>query len=155
MEYPFKNLVFEGGGVKGIAYVGVLKILEKYNILGNIERVGGTSAGAIVAMLVSLGYNSSELEKSLTEMDLKQFMDNDFGVVRDTFRLITDGHGWYKGKKFMEWIESRIEEKGIDKDVTFKEIQENPNLKIFTFKELICQLIGLRHSLLKILNLLI
>lgn len=129
MEYPFKNLVFEGGGVKGIAYVGVLKILEDYNILGNIERVGGTSAGAIVAMLVSLGYNSTELEESLTEMDLKQFMDNDFGVVRDTFRLITDGHGWYKGKKFMEWIERRIEEKGIDKDVTFKEIQDNPKFK--------------------------
>ncbi|OYN66983.1 patatin-like phospholipase family protein [Bacillus safensis] len=129
MEYPFKNLVFEGGGVKGIAYVGVLEILEKHKILDNVERVGGTSAGAIVAMLVSLGYSSSELEKSLREMDLEQFMDSDFGVVRDTFRLITDDHGWYKGRKFMKWIESRIEEKGIDKNVTFKEIQDNPKFK--------------------------
>lgn len=129
MEYPFKNLVFEGGGVKGIAYVGVLEILEKYKILDNVERVGGTSAGAIVAMLVSLGYSSSELEKSLREMDLEQFMDSDFGVIKDTFRLITDDHGWYKGKKFMKWVEKRIEEKGIDKNVTLKEIQENPKFK--------------------------
>ncbi len=28
MNFPFKNLVFEGGGVKGIAYVGVLEALE-------------------------------------------------------------------------------------------------------------------------------
>ena len=47
MTYPFKNLVFEGGGVKGIAYAGAMKVLEKKGILKNIVRVGGTSAGAI------------------------------------------------------------------------------------------------------------
>ncbi|AOZ89284.1 patatin [Bacillus xiamenensis] len=129
MSYPFKNLVFEGGGVKGIAYVGVLEVLEQHQILNNIQRVGGTSAGAVVAMLVSLGYSSSELNQSLREMDLKQFMDSDFGVVRDVFRLITNDHGWFKGKKFMEWIENRIEQKGLDKNVTFKEIEDNPEFK--------------------------
>ena len=29
MTYPFRNLVFEVGGVKGIAYVGAMKVLEK------------------------------------------------------------------------------------------------------------------------------
>ena len=43
MAYKFKNLVFEGGGVKGIAYVGALEVLEKEQILGNIKRVAGTS----------------------------------------------------------------------------------------------------------------
>ena len=33
MTYPFRNLVFEGGGVKGIAYVGAMKVLEKQEIL--------------------------------------------------------------------------------------------------------------------------
>jgi len=31
--YPFRNLVFEGGGVKGIAYLGALQVLEKKKIL--------------------------------------------------------------------------------------------------------------------------
>jgi NTE family protein len=33
MTYPFRNLVFEGGGVKGIAYVGAMNVLEKEEIL--------------------------------------------------------------------------------------------------------------------------
>ncbi len=60
-KYHFKNLVFEGGGVKGIAYVGALEVLEKEGILGSIERVAGTSAGAMVAVLVALGYTATEL----------------------------------------------------------------------------------------------
>ncbi len=51
MTYQFRNLVFEGGGVKGIAYVGAIKVLEEKGIMPNIVRVGGTSAGAINAVL--------------------------------------------------------------------------------------------------------
>ncbi|WP_243572708.1 patatin-like phospholipase family protein [Bacillus stercoris] len=129
MEYPFKNLVFEGGGVKGVAYVGVLEVLEQHHILEKIERVGGTSAGAIVALLVSLGYSSSELKEKLKEMDLSTLMDSDWGVIRDTIRLLIDGHGWYKGDKFLEWIEDSIEHKGLDKNITFNDIKNNPKFK--------------------------
>ena len=38
MSYHFKNLVFEGGGVKGIAYVGAMEVLDREGILNNIER---------------------------------------------------------------------------------------------------------------------
>jgi NTE family protein len=44
MAYHFCNLVLEGGGVKGIAYVGALQVLEEKGILSKIQRVGGTSA---------------------------------------------------------------------------------------------------------------
>ena len=37
MMYAFKNLVFEGGGVKGIAYVGALQELENRQIVGKIK----------------------------------------------------------------------------------------------------------------------
>ena len=50
MSYCFKNLVFEGGGAKGIAYLGAMEVLEKKDILKNIERIGGASAGAINAL---------------------------------------------------------------------------------------------------------
>lgn len=56
MAYHFRNLVFEGGGVKGIAYVGAMEVLEEKGILKNITRVGGTSAGAINALLAGLNY---------------------------------------------------------------------------------------------------
>ena len=44
----FKNLVFEGGGVKGIAYAGALQVLEQQTIMPDIKRVAGTSAGATI-----------------------------------------------------------------------------------------------------------
>ena len=110
MAYHFKNLVFEGGGVKGIAYVGALEVLEKEGILQNIERVAGTSAGAMVAVLVSLGYTANELKDILWKINFKNFMDNSWGVVRDTKRLLTD-YGWYKGDFFRNLMVGYSEQK--------------------------------------------
>ena len=42
MAYPFTNLVFEGGGVKGVAYGGVLEVLDQQGILNQIQNVAGT-----------------------------------------------------------------------------------------------------------------
>ena len=42
----YRNLVMEGGGIRGIAYGGSLLELEQQGLLRGIERVGGTSAGA-------------------------------------------------------------------------------------------------------------
>ena len=44
-----------GGGIRGIAHVGVLKALEENNI--EVEAIGGTSAGSIVATLYAMGYS--------------------------------------------------------------------------------------------------
>ena len=45
----FGNLVFESGGVKGIAYAGAVAVLEDKEILPDIRRVAGTSAGGRLA----------------------------------------------------------------------------------------------------------
>lgn len=54
MNYQFENLVFEGGGVKGIAYGGALELLEAKGIMPQIKQTSGASAGAIAALLVGL-----------------------------------------------------------------------------------------------------
>ena len=77
MAYQFKNLVFEGGGVKGIAYVGAIKVLENKKIMPDIVRVGGTSAGAINAVLVGLGYSSAQTLNIMNKLNFKKFMDDD------------------------------------------------------------------------------
>ena len=75
--YPFRNLVFEGGGVKGVAYVGVMEVLEQKNILPQIYRVGGTSAGAINAALFSAGYGIEETREILMNLDFNEFKDEE------------------------------------------------------------------------------
>ncbi len=58
MAYEFENLVFEGGGVKGLAFCGALEVLEEKDVMKNIKRLVGSSAGAITAGLLACGYTA-------------------------------------------------------------------------------------------------
>ena len=61
--YPFRNLAFQGGGSKAFAYHGAVRVLEAEGVLGPIERVAGTSAGATLATLLSMRLDVSEIRK--------------------------------------------------------------------------------------------
>ena len=124
-KYHFRNLVFEGGGVKGIAYVGALEVLDKEGILRNIERVAGTSAGAMVAVLVGLGYTTKEISDILWDINFKNFLDSSWGVVRNTKRLLEE-YGWYKGDFFRDLMAGYIKAKTGDGESTFDDLK---NLK--------------------------
>lgn len=53
-------IVLSGGGAKGVAHIGALKVIEELGI--PIDYVAGTSIGAIVGGLYSIGYTSEQLE---------------------------------------------------------------------------------------------
>lgn len=122
-KFPWENLALEGGGVRGIAYLGVFDRLQLYGILPNIKRVAGSSAGAIVATLLSLGYSLDELKKTLWETDLRKFKDDSFFFVRDASRFISR-YGWHKGDYFKQWIKDLIGKKTGNKNATFADIKD-------------------------------
>ena len=83
------NLIFQGGGIKGIAYVDALQESRKNGIidLNNIKRVGGTSAGAITAVLLGVGYNLVEIEEILVTFDFfKTLLDSDNEKTKQKFQ---------------------------------------------------------------------
>lgn len=131
MKTQFRNLVFEGGGVKGIAYVGAMQVLAQRGHLEGIRRVGGTSAGAINALIYALGYSMQEQRDILDSTDFKSFMDNSFGIIRDVKRLTTK-FGWNKGDYFSGWIEDLVKKKLGSKNATFKDLKKagNPDLYV-------------------------
>ena len=57
---PKIGLVLSGGGAKGFAHIGVLKVLEKQGV--KIDYIGGTSMGAVVGGLYASGYNASQID---------------------------------------------------------------------------------------------
>jgi NTE family protein len=132
MAYHFKNLVFEGGGVKGIAYIGAMQVMQEKEILAGIRRVGGTSAGAINATLFALGYTLVEQRRILKKLDFNNFMDDSWGLVRDTERLIKK-FGWYKGDFFHNWISGLINKKLRNPNATFRDLKVagQPDLYVY------------------------
>ena len=121
MPVQFRNLVFEGGGVKGIAYVGVMRALRRQGALDHVMRYGGTSAGAINALMVALGYDDEEQLEIMRSVDFRKFMDNDFGFVRDGWRLAKE-FGWNRGEFFSGWIGELIRHKLGTADATFDDL---------------------------------
>lgn len=112
--------LFGGGGARGFAYGGALQAIEDLGI--EISMTGGSSVGAIVASLVSVGYNSSELKDIFMKANFELFRDIRFGLGKD-FSLS-------KGEVFTEWLRGLLRAKlwGDDskyrnKNVTFKDIK--------------------------------
>lgn len=69
-ETPFRpkvGLVFSGGGAKGFAHIGVLKVLEEIGM--PIDCISGNSMGSIVGGLYAIGYRAADLEKIATQTD--------------------------------------------------------------------------------------
>ncbi|MGL5125322.1 MAG: patatin-like phospholipase family protein, partial [Fusobacteriaceae bacterium] len=69
------GLVLSGGGAKGFAHIGVLKALEKNGI--EIDYITGTSMGAIIATLYSIGYTPDEIEELSYNLDLKEILSGE------------------------------------------------------------------------------
>ena len=59
-KVPKIGFAFSGGGAKGLAHVGVLKVLEEEGILP--DYIAGTSMGSIVGGLYAIGYSAKQLE---------------------------------------------------------------------------------------------
>lgn len=118
-----KNIVFEGAGIRGIAYSGAVAELEKAGLMPQVEKVAGTSAGAITALIVSLGYSAAEIQKIIAGTNFSKFNDgrNFFaGGIHRTNKFF----GWYRGIKFQHWLEELIIRKTGNADISFEELHQ-------------------------------
>ena len=64
---PRIGLVLSGGGARGAAHIGVLKVLEELHI--QIDAIAGTSMGAVVGGLYASGLNAREIESIMTSLN--------------------------------------------------------------------------------------
>lgn len=68
-------LALEGGGGKGFAYLGALQLMQEHNILAQLKGVAGTSAGAITALMISLGMSADDIANEINTKDFNKFFD--------------------------------------------------------------------------------
>jgi NTE family protein len=140
----YENLVFEGAGIRGLAYCGALMEMEDRNMLKHIERVAGTSSGAITATLLAVGYTPQEIFEMIGNTNFAKFNDGGGFFIGGTLRLFRR-MGYYKGRKFTQWMEKCIEDKVQNPNITFAELHQlhlsNPK-----YKELIVTATCMNHQ---------
>ena len=118
------DLVFEGGGLKGIALVGAYSVLEERGY--RPQNVAGTSAGAIVAALLAAGYTAAELRQTIMECDFNSLKDRageDWLPIFPRIVSILKDRGIYEGKAFLEWMGGLLDKKGVR---TFGDLVRRP-----------------------------
>lgn len=112
MVFLYINLVFESGGIKGLAYVGAIKYFEENGY--RVFMASGASVGSIFAALVISGYRASEIKEIIEEMDAKDLLK--LNTVKDGFKT--------KGLYNVSGLETKVEEvlsrKGI---TTFSDVK--------------------------------
>ena len=121
-----KNLVFEGGGVKGIAFIGALQKLFSNNLLNSVENIAGTSAGSGVATLFACGYDIKELKNLIWTCNFNKFKDDSFGIFRDLWRLYYH-YGFHDGSELKTFHENLIYNKLGIENITFNKFYDITN----------------------------
>jgi NTE family protein len=118
--------VFSGGGIKGLAFAGALAGAQEAGY-GQWHKVAGTSAGAITAMALAVGYDADTLRASLDAFDFATIADyggpiHALGAVRNL--IFHDSI--VEGDALTNWIRSLLEHaplEGVGVDTTFGELR--------------------------------
>ncbi|WP_238320915.1 patatin-like phospholipase family protein [Neotamlana nanhaiensis] len=71
---PKVGLVLSGGGAKGLAHIGVLKVIDSLGV--KVDYVAGTSMGAIIGSLYAAGYTGKQLDSVFHEVDFDNILND-------------------------------------------------------------------------------
>ena len=91
------GVALSGGGIRGTAHIGVLKVLVDNNI--PIDLISGTSAGAIVASMYACGYTPHQMQMMMEKLKMNEFIDLNV-TVSDLFK---HGMKWLYSGMFRFW----------------------------------------------------
>lgn len=116
------GVALSGGGIKGLAHIGVLKALINHGI--KIDYISGTSAGAIIAALFACGYTPYQMEEIAENLKVNELVDFKF-TMADLFKysiksfigdentrfLSTLPNGIIKGEKIERYFKNHLQKR--------------------------------------------
>jgi len=120
MQEKIENLVFAGGGLKGLIHIGFLQVLEEKGILDSCKRFCGASIGAFFALLLCIGIHVNDIEKLFLCIDPKNIVSyNPENLVK-----LFDTLGCESTESVEKIIRIILEKKTNNPRITFKELYE-------------------------------
>ncbi|MFT4805135.1 MAG: NTE family protein, partial [Psychroserpens sp.] len=82
-QKPKVGLVLSGGGAKGFAHIGVLKVMDSLGV--KVDYIAGTSMGAIIGSLYASGYSGMQLDSIFSSLDFDAVINDDLPRSAKTF----------------------------------------------------------------------
>ena len=113
-------LVFSGGGMKSLAYVGVYQALLEHKVIDNISTIIGTSAGSIISLMIALQYSIEELKDIYFNLDFKVLQD----INPDRVFEFMDKFGLDSGINLRKMLQVILRTKMKISDCTFSELYQ-------------------------------
>ena len=118
-----RNLVFQGGGVRVLAYAGAVDVLASRGHLAGVRSVAGTSAGSMTACFLAVGAGAKEFEEGARSTRFGRFLDGKWGLLGEAWRLVAR-QGLHPAHSFGEIIREQIARICGDGDLTFAGLEQ-------------------------------
>ena len=125
MLIPPRRIVLSGGGIRAIAHLGALEILEEKGLLKSVREYIGVSAGAFVGFCLVIGYTLSELRTLCSFFDFSLIRNLDpEAALEFPMRF-----GFDDGANLKKLLHSLLRNKGISITATFEELAAIPKYR--------------------------
>jgi len=124
MRIPPRRLLFSGGGLRIIAFLGALQVLQEQELLTCVREFCGVSAGAFISTMLALKYSLSEIQRICFEYDFSNLRN----LEPETMLEFIETFGVDPGDKLEFLIHTILKHKNLQPTATFKEL---PNLRIW------------------------
>lgn len=121
MSDQFTHLVLSGGGLCGVAYLGMLRFLQVEGFDKNIHHVAGSSIGALFATIYALRISLTNIEKHITQMLTEG--DGLTFPYPDMLSVITN-YGFDDGHKFLSFLRAEL------KNITFMDLSKKTGVHL-------------------------
>jgi len=142
------DVVFEGGGMQAVAYVGALRALEEKEI--TVRNIAAVSSATFPALGLAVGYSASELEELVFKTDFSIFAGSALSRVDESkvqswipsflkepieahllFETLRLHKGFSDGQTVVDWINILLKKKKVSPSITFADLHKD--LRIMTY----------------------
>lgn len=119
-DYPFENLVFQGGGAKGVIYGGVALALDEIGVTPYLKRFAGASAGSIAALCMALGLDGKQVEKELSALAFDKILYQDSRGSGGQLSKLSSGLSFLNSLGVHDGTEVSHASKDCRRDISFQ-----------------------------------
>ena len=122
---PPRRLVFSGGGIRVISYLGVLQVLQERKLLDYIREFCGVSAGSLISLMLALGYTMQVIERFCYEYDFTNIRS----LEPDNALELFVNFGLDDGVNLEKLIEKILFHKGFMATATFEDLYRSGRVR--------------------------